>query len=377
MTCARIVVMGTAMLLAPGGGVGAQGLPDLGVPTHRLTESFSRVSSIRELPDGRVLILDARERRIVLADLERDEVHQVGRSGDGPGEYRQPMQLLAYRRDSTLVIDQASRRWFLIADGRIARTLTYASAPHLVRLRPPLRGVADDGRVLLMLPLPSTIPSIGGTIENTDVVALAATSLHAPRVDTLERLRGRYRGSLDLRRNIGGQDYVFANESVLGVEEQGRLFPDGWIAVVRVDPYRVEWLSPDARRTIGSTIPYERVRVTDREKRHAIRTRLRVPPPDIFSPEDFPAWPEWIPPIPNGALLPMPDGRLAIERRVTTASTRRSYDVVDRHGVRVGQFSVDLRSFVAEIGTRGVYVVSIDEDGVHTIARHPTPIPGR
>jgi len=46
-----------------------------------------------------------------------------------------------------------------------------------------------------------------------------------------------------------------------------RLFPDGWIAIARLDPYLVEWRTPDGRTVRGTPLPSARVKVDDAEKR--------------------------------------------------------------------------------------------------------------
>jgi hypothetical protein len=344
-------------------------------PTHELSEEFTRVSSIRELADGRVLILDIRERRLVVADFRTDRVRRIGRSGAGPGEYRQPVQLLAFGGDSTFVVDRPNARWLLLAGDSIAETLTHSTIPQVALLYPPHRGVDNKGHVLYMVPLPNTIPGLGGAIAHTDVIALARTSLTDPRVDTLVRLRGRLLGRKEVRRTIDGQAYEFGNDNPFGVEDQAWLFPDGWIVIVRVDPFRAEWIAPDGTRRMGPELSYDRVRVTEVEKRFAMRYRngLRDAPPDIFEPDDFPAWPARVTPFVNDALYPLRDGRIAVERRPTAKSTQRLYDIIDRTGNRVMTLALPLRSYVAGFGKGTVYVTRIDEDGLRTVARHPLP----
>ena len=53
----------------------------------KLDEEFTALGSVRELSDGRVLLNDARDKRIVVADFKTGAVAQVGRLGSGPNEY--------------------------------------------------------------------------------------------------------------------------------------------------------------------------------------------------------------------------------------------------------------------------------------------------
>jgi hypothetical protein len=63
-------------------------------PTRVLTkaeaeyaESFTSIDGVREMRDGRVLVVDSREMIVRLVYLRTGRVERVGRSGRGPGEY--------------------------------------------------------------------------------------------------------------------------------------------------------------------------------------------------------------------------------------------------------------------------------------------------
>lgn len=70
----------------------------LGGTPAELSEGFTEVTAIRELNDGRVLILDRGEGTLLLGDFRDGTIRQVGRRGCGPGEYEAPMQLFATRK---------------------------------------------------------------------------------------------------------------------------------------------------------------------------------------------------------------------------------------------------------------------------------------
>jgi hypothetical protein len=74
-------------------------------------EEFTNILSVRELSDGRVLIADGREGRVVLVDLKTGVVQQVGRKGQGPNEYGNAGPLIPLAGDSSLMVDYMSRRW--------------------------------------------------------------------------------------------------------------------------------------------------------------------------------------------------------------------------------------------------------------------------
>src|SRR5688500_7108069 len=77
------------------------------VPTHALTrpeaefpQGFSSIRGFRALSDGRVLVSDQRERKIVLLDFARGTATPVGRPGQGPAEYNVNLELHAMRGDT-------------------------------------------------------------------------------------------------------------------------------------------------------------------------------------------------------------------------------------------------------------------------------------
>ena len=66
-------------------------------------EPFSRIVGIRELSDGRVIIADRLEQHVSYLDFDTGSITQISREGEGPGEYRQPLGLLPYRDNGTLL----------------------------------------------------------------------------------------------------------------------------------------------------------------------------------------------------------------------------------------------------------------------------------
>ena len=59
-------------------------------PAATFPEPFTQIASIRELRDGRVLILDRRDRIVLAVDFHTGKSTTVGREGTGPGEYVPP-----------------------------------------------------------------------------------------------------------------------------------------------------------------------------------------------------------------------------------------------------------------------------------------------
>lgn len=93
--------------------------PSIPLPpaSDELHDTFSLIISVRELPDGRVLIADRKEKRLVVVSWSDGQTRLLGRVGRGPGEYRSLRQLLPLGSDSTLLVDTQQRRLLVIKGG--------------------------------------------------------------------------------------------------------------------------------------------------------------------------------------------------------------------------------------------------------------------
>src|SRR5262245_53176178 len=106
--------MGAASILFSAS-ASSQALVSLKPPLATVARDLGRISAVRELSDGRVLTIDATERRLLVVDLATQRVEVVGRNGQGPGEYVRPITLHAVGSDSTIVEDGGSRRWLVLS----------------------------------------------------------------------------------------------------------------------------------------------------------------------------------------------------------------------------------------------------------------------
>ena len=328
-----------------------------------LAEPFTRIYSIRELADGRVLISDnSSETRLVVADLRRNVVRTLGQQGSGPGEYRLAGRLFALPHDSTLFIDAArGRRWLVLAGDSIVRTLppddpAVANAGDVF-------GTDTAGHVLgLRL---GGADRLSGDFSRLHHLAVLA-SRRGAKPDTLLRLRG-----YDQRTRTNRQR-TFAVMTMLNgsAEEQVQLFPDGWISFVRVQPYRVEWRSPDGNVTRGPDLPWEAPRSNAVERRaYAERHRKRYGA-DAEIP-DFP-WSDRLAPIRSGS-HGTPEGLILIAKSQWSRVTDTRYDLVDRSGRLAGRLVLPDSERVVGFGAHSVFVAITDSDGFQQLRRHPWP----
>src|SRR6266581_3665552 len=108
----------------------AQSLPpvrQLGPVTAVAKEPLGAVTTVRHLPDGRVLVNDIIGRRVVMFDSALSLVAVVADTTSATANAYgvQPGGLIAYKGDSTLFVDPASLSMLLIdPNGKIARVMS-------------------------------------------------------------------------------------------------------------------------------------------------------------------------------------------------------------------------------------------------------------
>ena len=339
-------------------------------------EAFSRITSIRELRDGSLLVADQGDSRLVRLSLGVNTVTVIGRTGDGPAEFRTVGWLFRLPGDSTLFTDVYLSRWFILVGGDIVETIP-ERLPLNRLLLSELAGVDSFGHVLGVRgsAFAGNVPRLRG---NADSLVLLLADRRAQLADTLGVLKGRGSHGYVREAAKGGQMPRLIFGSPLASEDQALLFQDGWIAVARTEPYRVDWRTAEGRWYRGSPLPFQPVKVDDREKCAATERFLGRQGPCASA--GLPGWPAVVPPflpptiqglLPS--LLAMPDGRLAIARTPTTRSRSYQYDLIDRSGRLVGVLDLEKNERLIGFGVRSVYVIVTDDDGLQTIRRHPWP----
>src|SRR5664279_5648670 len=119
----RFVLTATLMAIASTPLTAQQSISLTGRPQAKLSEQFSLVGGVRELPGNRAIVLDSKDDRLVLADFAAGSVKDIGRKGGGPGEFQRPQSLLAAPGTATWVPDAMLDKVHVISpDGKISPT---------------------------------------------------------------------------------------------------------------------------------------------------------------------------------------------------------------------------------------------------------------
>jgi hypothetical protein len=354
-------------LLLPGT-VAAQN-PVYTKPDVELAEPFSQVGSVRELRDGRVILNDSRDRRVVLVDLSKGQVTPIGATGSGPGEYRSPTAVYALLDDSTLVQDPANGRFLIIGpDARPARFFTPSGGNGVLR--------AIDARGRMYYQVTAVRNSPNGTPILLDSVPVVRYDMITQVHDTIAMVNV-------ARPNVGTSGNTAA---VIGVPrpfaptDDWAVMGDGTLVVVRVSDFHVEIIAPGAPRVTGPPVPFTSQPVTEADKQ-AYLERVKgvtptfrssngepVTPPANFRLPD-PVWDAVKPPFPSGGTRVTLDGRIWVQRSGAPDAPPQ-FEIFDRNGRRTGTATFPKRTRLVGFGANSAYAIRTDDDGLQYLQRY-------
>jgi len=348
----------------------------LAPPSAALSEQFTVIASVRELADGRVLISNPRDHGLSVGDFARDAVDPIGRKGRGPGEYQFPSTLHRLAGDSSLVADLFGRRWYVLSGDRIVHTLA-PDNPAIVFTRGVLGSSDSLGRVLIV-----ATPPLEGTrvVTERDSAHVVLVNRSNGRADSVAVVRRRPQTEVRITNEKGAVVQTGSAPTIaLAGEEWAYVLPDGWVAIARLDPFRVDWRRPDGSWVFGKPLPVPVIRYTARER--AARARRNRPVSNVPIPKGFNPLPppgataRHLPPFEIGslALQPANDGRLLVRRTPSADFEGNRYLVVNRAGELNGEIALPASSRIVAFGRATVYVAEKDADDLERLRRHHWP----
>lgn len=345
-------------------------------PEARLEQEWSRVVATRELSDRRVVVIDDIDKVVMIINPTMTATRQVGRPGQGPDEFDRPTALLPLGDDSTGVID---------GSGRLLKVITPAGElSGLLRIRGghPCGAGADTNAVPYLSSqrdaagrfysqAPNVRRNSDGTWMQVDRAAIERWGQGCGR-DTV----GYVPRTIDPGARIGTGGAIFTranlNPTPFSTSVQWITAPDGRVAIVHPDPYRVDLVQANETLRPGAPIQYPPVTVTNRH-RQAWLDFLNRPLSGAGGfriPYEQPTeWPRHLPPFPYNALSMGLDGRLWVLRYGNDPDIPE-FDVFDTAGRLVERVVLPRRSRLVGHGRDVIYLVRIDEDDLEYLERH-------
>lgn len=374
-------VLAVSMLLLPVVAAAQQAAPVKLPPADaRLETGFTAITSIRELSDGRILVTDPRDLGLVVADFKSGDVKPVSRRGAGPGEYGMAAPVHAIARDSSLMSDFMQRRAILFDGDKAVGTVAADNA--IIKATQGFIRFADRLGNVFGTKSPD-VPSGQVTTTEKDSSAVIRVNRANGRVDTVAKVVDRPTVRTVVRNEKGEVTASSARALRLRVGEPWIVHPDGYLTVVRINPFRVDWRSPDGRWTRGAPLPIPVIRMTEKEK-NASRARTAAsqaasrgsgppPPPmpkELQTPDD--EWPEVMPPYIESLFL-TPNGDVLIRRQPSADHPGIAFYAVDRAGKLLGILELKANETIGGFGARSIYIIETDADDLKFVRRHPWP----
>lgn len=395
-----------ASLLAISAPLLAQNVPTrtLSKPDAEYSEPFTQIAGVRELKDGRLIVIDPRDKTVQVVDLKAGTATKLGREGSGPGEYGIPFRLMPLPNDTTAISDMLNNRLLLINPN--------ATVGGFVDLNvPPPAGGRGDGRGMVMIGgnMPTAADAKGRMYyqgapfrmtengpQSADSVPMIRWDRASGKRDTLTWLRlpasanqvtsrgGRGNQQVMVRMG-GGPPFNGADQMVVA--------PDGRVAIAHHDPFSVDFVSETGQRVRGQPIKYDRLRITDGHKaewreRQKSATGLMItndngrraatmgPAGQTQDPEVWGG--EYLPPFlgGNNTMNFSNDGYLWIQR-TGPAGQPPTFDVIDRAGNVAQRVVLPKRSRLLGFGNGALYVARLDEDDLQYLQKHRFTMPER
>ncbi len=385
-----------ACLLASGaaavGPAPAPGQVALTTPTASFPEDFGAIQTVRELPDGRVLLADPMGKALYLLDLDAGSRTVVGSEGQGPEEYLQPDAVWPLPGDSTLLVDLGNGRLVAIAPDLSFGPTTPISmsdfrpgqpGQELVIALP--QGVDGEGHVYSRL-----MGGMGGPLaDSADII----------RIDRGRRSHERVaRFKLGERRQTtsGGANHqnVQISNVPLSPEDAWGVAEDGSLVIARAGDYHVEWHRPDGSVERGEPVPFRPVPIRTAEKEEWVAAQGRTGggvgisvqvqngsvqmgfqrggPGGSRREIDQYDWPEVKAPFYQGRIPVDGEGRAWV-RRHRRAGEPALYDVFAADGNLLGSVTLPGDGTIVGFGRGAIYVVTYDEFDLNYLQRYAMP----
>ncbi len=347
-------------------------------PDTEFPESFDQVSALRELPGGKVLLVDLGPKSLIMADFKAGTQSTIGRNGQGPGEYQFPGGLVSYPGDTTLLVDLASRRFLAVsADGRIGKTIPYPET--LQGLAQP-KGADRQGRIYLQ----ASPFNLGDGVDASvipDSAPIVRWDRSNNRIDTLGKVK--IPATKVQRSGTSNARVIMMRPQPYAPQDEWVAAPDGRVGVARVGDYHVEWFGD--RPAKGAPVPYQHVKVTDGDKqafmdamknsrnRITVNTGGRGPAQELKPPEpsaDEFDWPAEKPAFRSRGAFLSPEGEMWLLRSNVARDSVPVFDVFNGSGTLARRVILPKGRQLVGIGQGTVYAVRTDADGLQWLERY-------
>lgn len=352
-----------------------------GRPLATLDEPFTAISGFVEMPGNKAVVLDVQESRLLMVNFASGDVSPIGRRGGGPGEWQQPLSLLRGSGNQAILGDPGLSKLHLVGqDGKISGAiLPPTDDPREMIGMTMSRGSDARGRVYYQ-----AMPGFegGGIPDSANILRYDPATKTSQLIGTIPTgLTGSASGS-------SGEMRVMMRTLPLAATDTWAALPDGRVAIVRANPYRVDIVSGPGQVQRGAPVNYAPIKVgtAERDLYRAQRASQRpvmvsigggggarpTPPTQGASAipdEEFPAV---MPPFTGrDAVQVTPEGEIWVLRTRAAADRTPTYDIFSNTGQLMGKATLKPNSMVVGFGAGVVYVARQDpEDDLRYLEKY-------
>ena len=352
-------------------------------PSATFPEGLSSVAGLRELSDGRIMVSDRLGQAIMIVDIDAGMADTIGRSGQGPGEYKMPGRLFPWRGDSTIMLDLGNTRFTYVGpDGGFGESVPLMSQEgDMMRFVMP---AGTDGLGNIYFQARSFGLQTPGASGPPDSAHIARWNLWDNSSDTVVALK-----TPERKMQTGGGNVMIASIP-FSPRDDWAVGWDGRIAVARSTDFHVEWIEPSGSLVRGGVVAYDPVKIGQADKDEWQEARsspqagmfiaidggggarattapsgARFEGPQIEDDD----WPEVKPPFPASAVSVTPEGNMWVRRHVK-AGALPEYDVFDGQGARLYTIVLPQDAQLAGFGAGAVYITRSDEFDLQWLQRY-------
>ncbi len=240
------------------------------------TEQLGSITSVRQLPDGRVLLNDGARRRLLMLDTSMKVVRVVLDSLSETREYygTRAGGLFPYRADTTAFVDAAAFAMILLdGNGKLARvrSLPRVQDANALAGNSGFPGVDAKGRIVYRINARTAPPKVApprGTPwvpQEPDSAFIVGIDVDTRKLDTLGVIRiPKEENSVRISAD-GGFNFTSVTNPLPATDEWAVL-PDGVVAFVRGRDYRVDYRDVEGKVTSSAKLPYPWQHLNDSTK---------------------------------------------------------------------------------------------------------------
>jgi hypothetical protein len=327
--------------------------------------ALTTISGVRELPNGHLLVSDARRAAVYDVDPGTGAVTELGAAGGDERQYAQPGGFYAAAGDTTLLLDRGLAKVLVIDPaGRIVGARSIKQSGITSSSDDDVDHQRVDARALAYFTTWTRFRRGAAKPSVIDSIALLRFDAARQRAETVTALRQ------PEVRIVQATENMELSQEVLGTPaDEWGVAPDGRVAVVRGNPYHVEWYSRDGRATRGPAYAIAPIAFAQAEKDSIAAAARRgggasaamTSGPAVNAADKKLYFADTKAAFARNDVIVAPSGEVWVRRSQAYGTSGTTYDVFDGEGRRIDR--VLLAGHVRVIGFGKGRAYAVDRDG--------------